>query len=110
MIIQIFGKKSCNQTKKAERFFKERNIKVHFIDLNEKSPSKRELESFLKNYTLEELLDSEGKEYNKRNLKYMVYDLEELLLENPILFKTPIIRSDKGVVLGYEPIILKEII
>ncbi|MGL4533586.1 MAG: arsenate reductase family protein [Fusobacteriaceae bacterium] len=102
MIVQIFGKKSCNETKKAQRFFKERNIKVQFIDLTEKAPSKRELEIFLKYYNLENLLDSEGKEYNKRNLKYIVYDLEELLLENPILFKTPIIRHNNGVILGYD--------
>ena len=101
MIIQIFGRKNCYETKKAQRFFKERNIKVQFIDLVEKAPSKRELENFEKYYTLEELLDKDGKEYEKRNLKYMVYDTEELLLENPILFRTPIIRWDGGVCLGY---------
>ncbi|MGL5099736.1 MAG: arsenate reductase family protein [Fusobacteriaceae bacterium] len=102
MIIQIFGRKNCNSTKKAQRYFKERNIKVQFIDLIEKSPSKRELENFQKYYTLEELLDKDGKEYEKRNLKYMVYDSEELLLQNPILFRTPIIRWDGGVYLGYD--------
>lgn len=101
MIIQVFGKKSCNETKKAQRYFKERNIKIQFIDILEKAPSKRELENFLKYYTLEELFDSDGKEYEKRNLKYMVYDIEELLLENPVLFKTPIIRWDRGVYLGF---------
>lgn len=101
MIIQIFGRKNCNETKKAQRYFKERNIKVQFIDLMEKLPSKRELENFQKYYSLEELLDSKGKEYEKRNLKYMVYDIEELLLEYPILFRTPIIRWDGGVFLGY---------
>lgn len=101
MIIQIFGRKNCNETKKAQRYFKDRNIKVQFIDLMEKLPSKKELENFQRYYSLEELLNSEGKEYEKKNLKYMVYDTEELLLENPILFRTPIIRWDKGVFLGY---------
>ncbi|MGL5355479.1 MAG: arsenate reductase family protein, partial [Cetobacterium sp.] len=44
MIVQIFGKKNCNETKKVLRFFKERNLKFHFIELSEKAPSKRELE------------------------------------------------------------------
>ncbi|MGL5918527.1 MAG: arsenate reductase family protein [Cetobacterium sp.] len=107
MIIQIFGKKNCNETKKTLRFFKERNVKVQFIDLTEKAPSKRELETFLKHYEIEELLDKNGNEYKKRNLQYMAYDTIELLNESPTLFKTPMIRSDKGVLLGYNPDVLK---
>ncbi|MGL4999645.1 arsenate reductase family protein [Cetobacterium sp.] len=109
MIVQIFGKKNCNETKKVLRFFKERNLKFQFIDLAEKAPSKRELETFLKNYEIEELLDKNGTEYKKRNLQYLVYDIETLLLENPILFKTPIIRWEKGVFLGYSAQDLKNI-
>lgn len=109
MIIQIFGKKNCNETKKVQRFFKERGIKTQFIDLLEKVPSKKEFENFLKYYDLNDFLDIEGKEYKKRNLEYMVYDTMDLLLESPILFKTPIIRSDMGVILGYNPEKLKNI-
>lgn len=110
MIIQIFGRKNCNECKKAERYFKERKIPYQFINLAEKGPSKRELESFTKFYTLEELLDSEGKEYTKRNLKYFAYDIEELLSENPILFKTPMIRYDKGVMVGFDSEKIKELV
>lgn len=102
MIVQIFGRKSCNDTKKAERYFKERKIPYQFINLAEKGPSKRELEVMIRYYSLEELLDKEGKEYTKKNLKYFAYDTEELLMENPILFKTPIIRFDRGVILGFD--------
>lgn len=109
MIIQIFGRKNCNETKKVQRFFKERGIKTQFIDLLEKAPSKKEFEIFLKYYDLDDFLDIEGKESKKRNLEYMVYDTMELLLENPILFKTPIIRYDKGVILGYNLEKLKNI-
>lgn len=109
MIIQIFGKKNCNETKKVQRFFKERGIKTQFIDLLEKVPSKKEFENFLKYYDLNDFLDIEGKEYKKRNLEYMVYDTMDLLLESPILFKTPIIRSDMSVILGYNPEKLKNI-
>ncbi|MGL6065546.1 MAG: arsenate reductase family protein [Cetobacterium sp.] len=109
MIVQIFGKKNCNETKKVLRFFKERNLKFHFIELSEKAPSKRELENFLKFYGIEDLLDKNGAEFKKRNLQYMVYNTETLLLENPILFKTPIIRWEKGVFLGFSLDNLKSI-
>ncbi len=103
IIIQIFGKKNCNDSKKAERFFKERGIKIQFINLKEKAPSKGELKSICSKYSLEELLDTEGTEYKKRNLQYMVFDLEETLIENPILFKSPIARFKNDVTLGYKP-------
>ena len=109
MIIQIFGKKNCNNTKKVQRFFKERGIKFQFIDICEKKPSKKEFENFLKYYTPEDLLDFESKEYKKRNLQYMVYDTIDLLLESPTLLKTPIIRSNTGVFLGYNSEILKKL-
>lgn len=108
MIIQIFGKKSCNNTKKAERFFKERNVKVQFIDLNKFPISKGELKVITAKFPLEDLLDTEGTEYKKRNLQYYVYEVEELLTENPILYKTPILRYKNSVTLGYEPEIWKE--
>ncbi|WP_294066156.1 arsenate reductase family protein [uncultured Fusobacterium sp.] len=106
-MIQIFGKKNCNESKKAERFFKERGIKVQFINLKEKAPSKGELKSITAKYPLEELIDVDGTEYKNRNLQYMVFDLEETLLENPILFKSPILRNKNEVILGYDPEILK---
>lgn len=107
MIIQIFGKKNCNDSKKAERFFKERNIKYQFINLKEKAPSKRELKTITGKIPLEELIDENSTEYKKRNLQYMVFDLEETLLENPILFKSPICRLNNDITLGYTPEIWK---
>lgn len=100
MIIQIFGKKNCNDSKKAQRFFKERGVKFQFINLAEKGISKGELSAITKVIPLEELIDENGQEYNKRNLKYMVFDLEELLMEVPILFKTPIVRYGKDITIG----------
>lgn len=108
MNIQIFGTKKCSDTRKAERFFKERNIQFHFRDLNEKGISKGELENIKRVYELEELIDIEGKQYQKRNLKYITHDIENELLEDALLFKTPIIRNGKDVTLGYEPDIWKE--
>ena len=107
-IIQIFGVKKCNDTNKALRFFKERNIKIQFVDLNEKAISKGELASIVKSIRLEQLIDTEGKEYKNKNLKYMKFDLEEELLNNPLLFKTPITRFGQKAAIGNTPEIWKK--
>ena len=102
-MIQIFGTKKCKDTQKAERFFKERGIKIQFRDLTQKGVSKKELDNFVQQYSLEELIDTEGKQYTKRNLQYILHDIENELLEDPLLFNTPIVRYNRKVAVGYEP-------
>ncbi len=108
MNIQISGTKKSSDTKKAERFFKERNIKFHFRDLAEKGISKGELDNIKRVFDIDELIDKTGKQFKKRNLAYMVFEAEEELLEDPLLFKTPIVRNGGKVTIGYEPEIWKE--
>ncbi len=108
MNIQIIGTKKCNDTKKAERFFKERGVKFHFKDLTEKGLTKGELENITRKIKIEDLLDKEGNQYKKRNLEYMVYNIEEELLNDPLLLKTPIVRNGNDVTLGYQPDIWKK--
>ena len=108
MNIQIIGVKSCSDTRKAERYFKERRIQFHFRDLNEKGLAKGELENIARVIPLEELIDREGKQFNKRNLQYMVYNIEEELLNDPLLLKTPIVRNGKEVTVGYKPEVWKK--
>ena len=108
MNIQIFGTKSCNETKKAERYFKERRINFHFRDLNEKGLAKGELENITRVIPIEELIDKEGKQYKKRNMQFMVFNLEEGLLADPLLFVTPIVRNGKEVTIGYKPDVWKK--
>jgi len=103
MNIQIFGTKSSNDTRKAERFFKERRIPFHFRDLKEKGISKGELGNIKQTIPIEELIDKEGKQYQKRNLSFMVFDIEEELLNDPLLFKMPIVRNGKLATAGYQP-------
>ncbi|MBI9073532.1 MAG: ArsC family transcriptional regulator [Melioribacteraceae bacterium] len=103
MNIQIFGTKKCKDTKKAERFFKERGIKFHTRDLSEKGLSKGELDNISRVFDLEDLMDKEGKQYKKRNLAFIMHDVEEELLEDGLLFKTPIVRNGKDVTLGNDP-------
>ncbi len=93
MALQIFGRLKCRDTRKAMRFFKERRVDFHFVDLNEKKLSKGELASIVKYIKIEDLLDKDSKEFKDRGLAYMSYDAEELILENPVLIKTPIVRS-----------------
>lgn len=108
MNIQIFGTKKCSDTRKAERFFKERRISFHFRDLTEKGVSKGELENIKQVIPLEELIEREGKQFQKRNLSYMVFDIEQELLDDPLLFKTPIVRNGRLATVGYEPNVWKE--
>jgi len=103
MNIQIFGTKSSSDTRKAERFFKERRIPFHFRDLKEKGISKGELGNIKQTIPIEELIDKEGKQYQKRNLSFMVFDIEEELLNDPLLFKMPIVRNGKLATAGYQP-------
>jgi len=107
MNIQIFGTKKCRETQKAERYFKERRIPFHFRDLTEKGISKGELENISSVIPLDELIDREGKQFEKRNLKFMKYDIAEELLNDPLLLKTPIVRNGKQVTVGNEPGIWK---
>jgi len=103
MNIQIFGTKKCKATQKAQRFFKERRINFHCRDLSEKGISKGELENISRKFDIEDLIDKEGKQYKKRNLQYINHDIEEELLEDGLLFKTPIVRNGNNVTVGYNP-------
>lgn len=103
MNLQIMGTKKCRDTQKSERFFKERKIPYHFRDLNEKGLAKGELDNIITAIPLEELIDKDGQQYKKRNMQFMVFDIEEELLQDPLLLRTPIIRNGKQVTIGYQP-------
>jgi len=102
MNIQIIGTKKSHSTKKAQRFFKERRINFHFKDLDEKGLSKGELENICRVFSCEEILDKESKQYQKRGLQYMVFNIEEELLNDVQLIKIPIVRNGNKVTIGIE--------
>jgi arsenate reductase (glutaredoxin) len=106
--IQIFGTLKCQDTNKALRFFKERNIKVHFVDLKEKAITAGELDNISRTVPIDDLIDKEGKEFKKLNLGYIIHDVKEKLLEYPLLFKTPVTRFGKLSTAGYQPEIWKK--
>lgn len=107
MNIQIFGKSKCFDTKKAERYFKERRIKYQAIDLLRYGISKGELQSVKNAVGLAALIDE--KNPDSVLLQYLAYDDAkfEKLLEDPRLLKTPIVRNGKQATVGYVPDVWK---
>ena len=103
MNIQIFGTKKCFDTKKADRFFKERKIEFQFIDLNEKSMSKGELNSVLRSVSINDLINNKSKDYTKLNFNNIrsAEIKAELLLKNQKVMNTPIVRNGKEATVGY---------
>ena len=101
MNIQIFGTKKCNDTKKAERFFKERGIKYQFIDMKEKVAQA--------NGGLENMINWDGKDKDLLALIKYIADEDKLekVLENPQIIKTPVVRNGKQSTLGYQPDVWK---
>ena len=111
MNIQIFGTKKCNETKKAERFFKERGIKYQFVDMKKKGMSKGEFNSVAQaNGGLDHMINWEGKDQNLLALiKYIANeDILEKVLETPQIIKTPVVRNGKQSTLGYQPDVWKK--
>lgn len=103
MSIQIFGTAKCRATQKALRFFRERGADVHFVDLNKKKISAGELESISRSVPMEDLIDKEGRLYEKLGLKYIRHNIKEKLLEEPLLLKTPVVRCKGKASAGEDP-------
>lgn len=105
MNIQIFGKAKCFDTKKAERWFKERRIRVQMVDIIKYPMSMGELKSVVSAVGLENLIDTQAKDYAQSMLPYMsgVQSKMEYLLENQKLLKTPIVRDGRRAVVGFHP-------
>jgi len=105
MNIQIFGIKKCFDTKKAERYFKERKINYQFVDLTMLGLSKGELQSVKVAVGLKNLLNNQAKDYKRLNMDHIISAnlQEEILINNPSLYKTPIVRNGKQATVGYEP-------
>ena len=110
MNIQIFGTKKCFDTKKAERYFKERRVKYQMIDLREKGMSRGELISVVQAVKgLDNLLGPDAKDTQTLTLvKYLVdADMLDKVFENQQLIKTPVVRNGKQATVGYQPDVWK---
>lgn len=110
MNIQIFGRKKCFETKKAERYFKERRVKYQLIDLNEKGMSKGEFTSVGQAVGgLAAMLDEHCQDQDTLALvRYLAAaDKPAKVLENQQLLKTPVVRNGKEATIGYHPEVWK---
>lgn len=104
MNIQIFGSKKCFDTQKAERYFKERKIKYQYVDILRFGLSKGELKSVSDALGIDNLIVSSTKNSLPINVTVTwASTMEEKLLLNPKLFRTPIVRNGKKATVGYHP-------
>ena len=106
MNIQIFGKSKCFDTKKAERYFKERRIKYQFVDLLRYGLSGKEFDAVLRGIgSIDQLIEWTSKDEQIILMKYMddPRAKEDKVFDEPKLMKTPIVRNGKQVTLGFHP-------
>ena len=110
MNIQIFGTKKCSDTRKAERYFKERRIKYQMIDLREKKMSRGEFNSVKQAVGgIDSMINENAKDRDVITLmKYLSDgDKEEKLIENQQVIKTPIVRNGRQATIGFCPDVWK---
>ena len=106
MNIQIFGKSKCFDTKKAERYFKERRIKYQFVDLMRFGLSGKEFDSVLRAVGgIDNLIDWDSKSQEVTLMRYMDDKVakEDKVFDDPSLMKTPIVRNGKLATVGFCP-------
>ena len=111
MEVQIFGTQKSKETRKALRFFKERRIKVHFVDLKTRPASKGELTRFVQKFGMEAILDRESKRFQDMGLGPAHYSDKkwlELLPEEPLLLKIPLVRNQNLLSVGLAEEVWKE--
>ena len=107
MNIQIFGRNKCFDTKKAERYFKERRVKYQYIDLLRYGMSRGELNAVISAVGLEELADPKDQDYELFKRLARREDKIEKLFEIPEMIRTPVVRNGKQATVGYRPDIWK---
>ncbi len=106
MNIQIFGKSKCFDTKKAQRYFKERRIKAQEIDLLRYGMSPKEFDSVVRAVGgIDALIDWNSKHEDITLMKYMDHPQakEDKVFQNPALMRTPVVRNGKQATVGYAP-------
>lgn len=103
MEVQIFGTRKNSDTRKAQRFFAERRVKVHFVDLNERAASIGELKRFAQKFGVGALIDKTSRRYLDLGLQHSRMSDErwlEILAEEPLLLVQPLTRWSSKLTLG----------
>lgn len=110
--VQIFGVRNSSATRAAERFFKERRIPLHLVDLKAKAMAPGEIRRFIEKFTLPGLLDTAGKPYEDAGLKYLKVSDAALLQKieaEPRLLRLPLVRGGNRIAVGHDEAAWKEI-
>ena len=103
MDVQIFGVKKSSDTRKALRFFAERRVKTHFVDLVERAASRGELSRFVQKFGTAALVDETSRRYAELGLRTARYGEErwlEILVDEPLLLKLPLVRRGNALSVG----------
>jgi arsenate reductase (glutaredoxin) len=103
MEVQVFGTRKSADTRKALRFFAERRVKTHFVDLNERAASLGELTRFVQKFGLERLIDHDSKRFADLGLAHARLPDQrwiEKLLDEPLLLRMPLVRSGSLLTIG----------
>jgi arsenate reductase-like glutaredoxin family protein len=103
--VQVFGTKKSQATNKALRFFKERAVELHFVDLAVRRPSRGELLRFAQKYGVEALIDEGSRTYRDSGLEVMRFsdeNLLDLLIDTPGLLIQPLVRSGRELAIGWQ--------
>ena len=103
MDVQIFGTKKSAETRKAQRFFAERRVRVHFVDLQEKAASRGELTRFVQKFGVKALIDEGSRRYTELGLRTALYGDERwlsILVDEPMLLKMPLVRRGNALTIG----------
>ena len=101
--VQIFGTRGCADTRRALRFFSERRVKTHFVDLKERAASKGELKRFVQKFGVDALVDRASRRFEARGLKQAQYGEArwlEILEEEPLMLRTPLARRGSELTIG----------
>ncbi len=103
MEVQVFGVKKSADTRSALRFFAERRIKVHFVDLNERAASKGELTRFVQKFGIDALMDRNSARFAHLGLAAARLSPErwlERLVDEPLLLRMPLVRNQQQLTIG----------
>ena len=104
--IQIIGTRKCAETRKAERFFKERGVRAHFRDLADKALAAGELDNIQRVVGgWDALLDRGSREFETRNLRYYGMPAQTMLQKYPLVMHTPVVRNGRKATVGHAPVI-----
>ncbi len=103
MEVQIFGTRKCADTRKAQRFFSERRVRAHFVNLAERPASRGELTRFVQRFGVSALVDVESPRYTTLGLRATRLSDERLLallVDEPLLLRTPLVRFQQRLSVG----------